>query len=285
MDAQKKLTVSIAGSGNVGSFLATELFNAGCVIRQIFSRKLENAQKLAEKVGAEPIDAISFIDLNIQLLIVALPDKVIPEFCKALKKSQTESEGLTGDIIYINPDLCVASTAGSVMLSELSQYFSHCGVLYPLQSFTMKTKPDARNIPFCLEGTDSETNNKLMSVALLISNDVRFVNSEQRLILHMAAVFVSNFSNHLFAIANRIIQQSDLEFNILWPLIYETVNRLRECKPEEVQTGPAVRNDSQTIEKHLVLLDHYDNKNFKKIYELISRSILEISTKHPGSDL
>lgn len=284
MNAQKKLTVSIAGSGNVGSFLAIELFKAGCVIGQVFSRTLENAQKLAFRVNAEPIDRIDSIDFNIHLLIIALPDKIIPGFCEELSNIASGREGATGGVIDANPDIFIASTAGSVMLSEFSQYFNHCGVLYPLQSFTLMTQPDAKIVPFCIEGTDEQIKSLLTRTALLISNDVRFVNSEQRLILHMAAVFASNFSNHLFAIAGSIIKQNDLDFNILWPLINETVGRLKECKPEEVQTGPAIRNDIQTMEKHLEQLDGYGNENFKLIYELISRSIYQMSTKHAGED-
>lgn len=282
MDAQKKLTVSIAGSGNVGSFLAVELFKAGCVIRQVFSRYQENAQSLAVKVDAEPIDRIDSIDFNIHLLIIALPDKVITGFCEALSKVASIREGVTRSVIDSNPDICIASTSGSVMLSEFSQYFNHCGVLYPLQSFTMLTQPDAKIIPFCIEGTDEQIQTLLTRTALLISDDVRFINSEQRLILHMAAVFVSNFTNHLFSISNNIIKQTNLNFNILWPLINETVSRLKEYKPEEVQTGPAIRNDIQTIEKHLALLDGYNNDNYKKIYERISESILQMSTKKTG---
>lgn len=284
MDAQKKLTVSIAGSGNVGSFLATELFKAGCVIRQVFSRTHENAQKLASKVDAEPIVKIDSIDFNIHLLIIALPDKVIPGFCEVLSKVTSVREGVTRSVVDPNPDICIASTAGSVMLSEFSQYFNHCGVLYPLQSFTLMTQPDAKIVPFCIEGTDEQIKSLLTKTALLISDDVRFINSEQRLILHMAAVFASNFSNHLLAIASSIIRQNNLDFNILWPLINETVGRLKECKPEEVQTGPAIRNDIQTMEKHLELLDGYRNENFKLIYEIISRSIYQMSTKHAGED-
>src|SRR5512133_345250 len=134
MNAQNKPTVSFAGSGNVGSFLAVELFKAGCTIKQVYSRTLENAKILAEKVDAEPIDRLDLINIDIQLLIVALPDKVIPEFCATLSNELSTRNSVNGITEYVKPELWVASTAGSVMLDEFKLYFFNSGVLYPLQS-------------------------------------------------------------------------------------------------------------------------------------------------------
>lgn len=279
MEAQNKHTISFAGSGNVGSFLSVELFKAGCSIKQIFSRTLENAQILADKVNAEPIANIDLIDDKIDLLIVALPDRIIPEFCKNLNTALAKRREAGETNGHDKPLLNVASTAGSVLLSEFSFPFILNGVLYPLQSFTMSTKPSVNNIPFCIEAEDGRLNILLKHIAAIISDDVREVNSQQRLKLHLAAVYSSNFSNHLFAIAHKIIQQSNLDFNILWPLLSETVNRLKECNPEDVQTGPAIRNDMQTIEKHIELLSKYENEYFGRIYQLMSESIQIMSTK------
>ncbi len=279
MKAQHKFTISLAGSGNVGSFLAAELFNAGCTIRQIFSRTLDNARKLAYKVQAEPISDIDSLDDNIDLLIVALPDRIIPEFCQGLNSVLSKREASSEAGGHNKPLLCVASTAGSVSLNEFRFPLLLNGVLYPLQSFTMSTKPFVKDIPFCVEADDDRLKIFLKQIAALISEDVREINSEQRLSLHLAAVYSSNFSNHLFAIAHKIIRHSNLDFSILWPLINETINRLREFDPEDVQTGPAIRNDIQTIEKHLELLANFDDEYIKRIYQLISESIYNTSQK------
>jgi predicted short-subunit dehydrogenase-like oxidoreductase (DUF2520 family) len=253
------LYLSIAGAGNVGSYLAIELFKAGCTIRQVLNRTIEKAEKLAQKVDANAIDNPESINPDIDVLILALPDREIVEFCRKAA------------IIF--PDVILASTAGSVEISQLIEVNSNCGVLYPLQSFTVKTHPTPSIIPFCIEGATTEIANKLTKIASLISNDVREISSDKRLLLHLSAVFASNFSNHMMAKAYEIIRRSGLEFDILWPLVNETVSRLRSYEPLEMQTGPAIRNDRITIEKHLDMLKSYDDEMMCKLYSLISESI------------
>ncbi len=312
MKAHEKITLSLAGSGNVGSFLAGELFKAGVQIKQIFSRTLANAQALANKVDAEAIDSIESIDTDVDLLIIALPDHVIPEFSKVLasrlsgnseffghsgksesssnsafdhsdnseSSDSTESFHHTDNSETVNKTkLLVASTSGSVHINEISRYFSKCGVLYPLQSFTLKTNPDPHTVPFCIEATDVETAGLLKHLASMISKDVRDVDSNQRILIHMAAVFASNFTNHMMAIAEDVIDKAEQNFDILRPLINETVERLAKFSPSEVQTGPAVRNDKETLDKHIELLGSIAKKEFSEIYSLISESILKKKNK------
>ncbi len=330
MKAHEKITVSLAGSGNVGSFLAGELFKAGVQIKQIYSRTLANAQALATKVNAEAIDSIESIDTDVDLLIIALPDHVIPEFSKILSsiyfakaepdiesqvdKAKSENHnsdakadnavadssgsdkplrGTSGSEMPVagtsgtempvagtsGSNLLVASTSGSVHINEISKYFTKCGVLYPLQSFTLKTNPDPHTVPFCIEATDWETAELLRHLASLISKDVRDVDSDQRILIHMAAVFASNFTNHMIAIAEDVINKAEQNFDILRPLITETIDRLSKFSPSEVQTGPAVRDDKETLDKHIELLGSLAKKELSDIYSLISESILKKKNK------
>lgn len=266
MESQQKLTLSIAGSGNVGSFLATELFNAGFTIRQIYSRTLANAEKLALKVNAQAVDSSTLITDNIDLLVIALPDNIIPIFCEELSKSQPASS------------LKIATTAGSVSLNEIKRYFDNCGVIYPLQSITKITRPDVKSIPFCLEGTNELIKSLLVRIASAITDDIRDINSEQRLLIHLAAVFASNFTNHLIAIADDIISKGGIDRNILWPLINETVSRLKNNNPLDIQTGPAKRNDTETMAKHMELIRKIETESIGSIYKIISNNIAIMST-------
>jgi predicted short-subunit dehydrogenase-like oxidoreductase (DUF2520 family) len=266
MEAQQKLTLSIAGSGNVGSFLATELFNAGFTIRQIYSRTLANAEKLALKVNAQAVDSSTLITDNIDLLVIALPDNIIPIFCEELSKSKPASS------------LKIATTAGSVSLNEIKRYFNNCGVIYPLQSITKITRPDVKSIPFCLEGTNELIKSLLVRIASAITDDIRDINSEQRLLIHLAAVFASNFTNHLIAIADDIISKGGIDRNILWPLINETVSRLKNNNPLDIQTGPAKRNDTETMAKHMELIRKIETESIGSIYKIISNNIAIMST-------
>lgn len=262
MQKHSDITISIAGSGNVASFLAVELYQKGFVIRQIYSRTLGNAKLLAKQVNAEATDHVAGIETDISLLIVALPDRIIAEFAKALSE--------------LHPDcsLKVAYTAGSVSLSEISPYLRNCGVLYPLQSITLLRKPDPKNIPFCIEGTNDLITDFLTKIAGTMSKDVRLIDSDQRRTIHLAAVFACNFSNHMMAIAEDILSKENVDFNILRPLIHETITRLETQRPKAMQTGPAARDDQETIRKHLEMLK--DKAEVQQLYALITENIIRM---------
>lgn len=263
MALHSNLSVTIAGAGNVGSFLAVELFKSGCTITRIYSRTEKHAVELAAKVNSVAITDPGEFDFGTDLIILALPDKVIVDFCRQLSEYPGIKKG--------NP--VIVSTAGSVELSELSNIYPDSGVLYPLQTFTKVTNPRAEKIPFCIEGSNPRVEQLLESAAAMISRDVRYITSGQRLVIHLAAVFACNFSNHMIAMADRIIEKANLDPGILMPLINETFSRLRENKPFNVQTGPAVRNDLNTISKHTRLLEEMDESALKSVYTLISENI------------
>lgn len=260
MQKHSDITISIAGSGNVASFLAVELYKKGFVIRQVYSRTLGNAKLLAKQVNAEATDHVAGIKTDVSLLIVALPDHVISEFAKSLSD--------------IHPDcsLKVAYTAGSVPLSDVSLYFRNCGVLYPLQSITLLRRPDPENIPFCIEGTNDLITDFLIKIAETMSKDIRLIDSDQRRTIHLAAVFACNFSNHMMVIAEDILSKENVDFSILRPLIHETITRLETLRPIDMQTGPAARDDQETIRKHLEMLK--DKAEVRQLYALITENII-----------
>lgn len=271
MNPIQNFTISIAGAGNLGSYLAVEFFNAGCVISQIFNRTLQTADSLAKKVDAEAIDSIESFNADVDFLIIALPDRIIPEFLSELGRQKIFKDSKT---IFL-------STAGAVHIKDLGNSgVTNFGVLYPLQSFTKKTRPSVEIIPFCIEGGNNQTIEKSRKLASLISRDVRMVDSDQRILLHLAAVFACNFTNHMIALADEIIARVDTNRNILDPLVNETIQRLKSFTPEEMQTGPAVRNDSVTIEKHKKLLEDLGYHNLTALYSAISESISTLRFKN-----
>ncbi|MGE5316776.1 MAG: Rossmann-like and DUF2520 domain-containing protein [Chloroflexota bacterium] len=267
MDSLHKFSVIIAGAGNVGSFLAVELFNAGCTISRVYSRTLMHANKLAENVNSVGIDDIDRLQLTADFLIIALPDRVIPVFLKQLHDSGKLD----------NSSIVILSTAGSIHIDELKSVYHNSGVLYPLQSFTKLTRPVPEIIPFCIEGSSEQVTTKIANLAALITNQIKAVNSQQRIILHLAAVFACNFTNHMIALADTILQKAELDAEILKPLINETILRLNDHLPAEMQTGPAVRNDSTTIEKHIKLLEELGYSDLCLIYKQISQSISKLN--------
>jgi predicted short-subunit dehydrogenase-like oxidoreductase (DUF2520 family) len=262
-------TVSIAGSGNVGSFMAIELHSAGFIIKQIYSRRLEHAEDLALKVKARAVNDVTDIDPEIDLLVLALPDRVILDF--------------VGELSFKNNTVILASTAGALDLRDIQKLHGKSGVIYPLQSFTRYRHPEPSIIPFCIEGVTPEITQSLVRVAESISNDVRTVDSQHRKVLHLAAVFACNFTNHILAISETILEKANLNSDILLPLVNETVGRLNDHRAIDMQTGPAVRNDWNTIEKHLELIG--DDENTKKIYQLITDNIILLNKLKSNDEL
>jgi len=166
----------------------------------------------------------------------------------------------------------VVHTAGSVPLESLSEHVNY-GIFYPLQTFTKGKKLDFKTIPFCLEASNNSNLSLLKTVANSISNEVYEISSEQRKTLHIAAIFANNFSNYMYYISQTICEEKQIPFNILKPLIKETANKIEHMPPLNAQTGPAKRNDTETINKHI---NQIENTDYKKVYSLLSKQILKI---------
>ena len=163
----------------------------------------------------------------------------------------------------------VVHTSGAASLDVLDTK-NRKGVFYPLQTFSKNKEIDFSIIPLCLEAENTFDFRVLETVAKSISNAVFAINSDQRKALHVAAVFVNNFTNHLYHIGKEICGEHQVPFEILRPLIQETAEKINTLDPVDAQTGPAKRNDNNTIAAHL---DYLTNENQKNIYKLITQSI------------
>ena len=170
-------------------------------------------------------------------------------------------------------DKLVVHTSGSLSLSVLEPYSKNAGVLYPLQTFSKNRAIDFSEIPIFVEA-DSELNEKtLQTFAGAISKKVSILNSDKRKSLHIAAVFACNFVNHMYSLASGYLEEQDIPFEVLHPLIEETARKAREMSPKDAQTGPAVRFDENIINDHLERLQEFPE--LKALYNSISRSIFE----------
>lgn len=245
------INLVLLGSGNV----ATHLYKAFSASKEIQVKQVYNhsAESLGFFEGHTPVTTSlsELVDADIYLL--ALKDDVIPEIAKQLQNAK----GL------------VAHTSGAVSLEAISQC-KRAGVFYPLQTFSKNKEVNYMEIPFCLEAKDSKDLELLKSLAGEISGKAYEISSEQRKKLHLSAVFVCNFVNHLYSIGEQICKDNNIPFEILQPLIKETAEKISTSSPAEVQTGPAIRNDRSTIDAHLKLLSSEENK---EIYQLLTKAI------------
>lgn len=166
-------------------------------------------------------------------------------------------------------DRLVVHTSGGTPITTLNDKNKR-GVFYPLQTFSTTSDLDFNTIPICIEATAKKDEVLLEKLANTVSNTVNTITSKQRSTLHLAAVVVNNFTNHLFSIGNDICKEHHLPFDLLLPLINETTNKINRIAPNQAQTGPAMRNDSNTIDRHL---DQLTNKNHKELYKSLTQSI------------
>lgn len=249
------MDIVILGSGNVAAVLGRKFKAAGHTILQIVSRNASIASKLAYEWDTESTNYSSIINRNADVYIIAVSDDAIDDVVADLQL----------------PNKVVAHTAASVSKDVLKNVSQHYGVFYPLQSLNKESTalPEA---PIFFDGSDELTKKKLEALANSISpQHVSQANDDARMKLHVAAVFVNNFTNHLYAIAESYCRKEGIHFKELLPLIEETVSRLKDISPLTSQTGPAVRNDDETLQKHLSLLEAHPE--MKKIYEFLSSSI------------
>ncbi len=248
------MKIVFLGSGNVATQLALAFKQAGQQVSQVWSRNQANASELAEKLGSGATDDLSALDRSANLYLIAIKDEAIMELVPAL-------EGLDG---------VVAHTSGATSIEMLKSLQAY-GVFYPLQTFSKQKALDLSSTPMCLEASSPEVMIVLEQAAKTISSASYPVDSNHRKILHLAAVFACNFSNHLYQMGYSILQQHGLDFALLKPLIMETAFKVQEALPYEVQTGPAIRNDIATMEKHSDLLK--DRPELQEIYKTLSNSI------------
>jgi predicted short-subunit dehydrogenase-like oxidoreductase (DUF2520 family) len=249
------MDIVIIGSGNVAAVLGRKFKAAGHSILQIYSRNAESASHLAYEWDTESTNYKSTINRNAEVYIIAVNDDAIDEVAQD----------------FYLPDKVVAHTAAAVSMDILKNITSHYGVFYPLQSLR-KEMPDLPDIPVFFDGSDEIARKKLETLARSIApNHVTLATDDARLKLHVAAVFVSNFTNHLYDLAEDYCRKEGLDFKELLPLIEETALRLKNVSAAAAQTGPAVRHDSDTIHKHLQLLK--DHPRMKNLYVLLTESI------------
>jgi len=248
------MQVVIIGSGNTASILSKLLLANGFKINQVISRNLKHAEILANALNCPASDFSSPMDETADIYLIAVSDKIIHEVFNYIPKNNK----------------LILHTAGSVSINVLENVSNQFGVLYPLQSLR-KEIDVIPEIPFLIDGNNEAVVEMIMQIGKKISKQVAIANDEMRLKLHLSAVMVNNFTNHLYTMAADYCKKEQLEFDLLKPLIFETANRLKNVQPNEVQTGPAIRNDSDTIEHHEILLENYPE--LKEMYTYFTKQI------------
>ncbi len=248
-------TAVLLGTGNVATHLLPALLKSGIRVLMIYGRsQITSVESLTGTTIPYTTDW-SQLPSNADIYIYAVSDTALPELL---------ARELAPEALHVH-------TAGSVGLDVFPVHKPRCGVLYPLQTFSKNKPLNFKEVPLFVEGSTLQVSTELMQLAKALSERVNEATSAQRRQLHLAAVFACNFVNHLYVIANELVQSSDLPFDVLQPLIAETASKIEYLSPHEAQTGPALRRDTSVMEKHLALLS--DHPRYREIYQLLSESI------------
>ncbi len=250
------------GAGNVASHLGMALVGQGIRVVELYNRTPERGRDLAARLGAAYIGDISAVSRSADLYIFAVADNAIAPLAALLKLD----------------DNLVVHTSGTMEMELLSQASGSFGVFYPLQTFSTSRSAGFRGIPVCLEANRVSGRLQLEELARKVTDNVYFIDSDQRKRLHVAAVFASNFTNFMNTVAEELLGSQGITFDLLKPLIAQTAENVKHGHPFHFQTGPAYRGDQQVLDKHRELLK--DHPDYLEIYNVISRNIIKYKTEN-----
>jgi predicted short-subunit dehydrogenase-like oxidoreductase (DUF2520 family) len=252
----KQFNLSFIGAGRVAGALCMKMFYSGFRIIRIASNSESDGKPLSINCNAAWSPVLSF-NAETDIIIVAVPDHRLEEVLSQLECAESS---------------IVAHTAGSYGLEIFPAKIKRKGVFYPLQTFSKGRETDFSQLPFLIEASDEKSSESLGILAEHIGGKTYFVDSDYRKIIHLSAVFVNNFTNFMLTAGKEISLKAELPFNILEPLIKETISKALNNGPELSQTGPAVRNDHNTIEKHVELLSF--SPDLQNLYREVTKAII-----------
>ncbi|MGJ8550084.1 Rossmann-like and DUF2520 domain-containing protein [Winogradskyella wichelsiae] len=245
------ISVVLLGAGNVATHLYKAFSNAENIsIIQWYNRTRSSISSYANEVAiTDSLEELKEADIY----IIAVSDDSIAEFSTTLPFK----------------DRFVVHTSGSVAMHDIDKK-NEIGVFYPLQTFSKNADINFAEVPICIEVYEKENLQLLKDLAKAVNCKPHKITTEQRQTLHLAAVFVNNFTNQMYRIGHEICETKNIEFNILHPLIEETAKKIQEMSPFMAQTGPAKRNDKKTIKRQLKLIEKEEHES---IYKLLTSSI------------
>jgi predicted short-subunit dehydrogenase-like oxidoreductase (DUF2520 family) len=251
METQK---IVILGCGNVASYFADRFMLMNHTIIQVYHPDLQKAAAFAKPYQAQSIAILSEINKDVDMYFIAVKDSAIEAIADEISK-------VKGIVVH---------TSGAVKIDALNKH-ARAAVFYPLQTFTKGIKTANQDFPLLIESKEKADEKYLEQLGVSMGLQVHFINSNQRTEIHLAAVFAANFSNHCIKIAFDLMASDHHTPEMLLPLIKESIHKLNYITPAKAQTGPAIRHDDVTIEKHLNMLNN--DASLKLLYELLTKNI------------
>ncbi len=251
------MDIVIIGAGNVATHIARSLVACGVVPRQIWSRTMESALQLAGECDCQAVSDWDSVVVDADIYVVAVVDNKL--------------ESVVAELGHRIRNGVVVHTAGSMSISVFDGHCRRYGVFYPMQTFSKSKKVNFHRIPCFVEASSPEVLLVVKTFAGMLSQYVYEMSSADRQWLHVAAVFSCNFANACYCMADKVLRSHGLDFSVMLPLVEETTKKLSVLRPDEAQTGPAVRGDLNVMERHLRMLG--SQSELGRIYSLMSEYI------------
>jgi predicted short-subunit dehydrogenase-like oxidoreductase (DUF2520 family) len=255
IESSDSYNIVIIGAGNVATHISRHFFTQGHRVQCVYSREPESAEKLADELGTLGTSDPDLVPVEADFFFLCVPDSAVMDVVRRFR----DRKG-----IWIH-------TAGALSMELFHGIVEDFGVLYPLQSLSKERKIRIGHIPFLVEGSSPLVLELIKNLACSISEKVVEADFRTRLLVHLAAVFANNFSNHMVYVAQQILEEAELDPSLLEPLLEETFQKLKELEAYAAQTGPAVRGDRESMNKHVELLKAHPE--WEKLYTFISRDI------------
>ena len=254
------MRITLIGAGRVATQLALALHTQHQIV-QVYSRNLQHAQRVADKVHTQAIDQVEQLNSQTDLVIIAVSDQAIEPIIQSIK-------------VYL-PQCLIVHTSGSTALSIIEHHHKRAGVFYPLQTFSFEREVNWSETPLFVEASQQQDVELLTTLANSLSNNVYQYSSKQRQTLHLAAVFACNFSNYCYDMAQQIVDAEQVDFSLLYPLMLETAEKATHNNPQQMQTGPAMRGDQNILNLHTQLLAASHRADLAQVYALMSEGIFK----------
>jgi predicted short-subunit dehydrogenase-like oxidoreductase (DUF2520 family) len=249
------------GAGRLAHQLMPQLEDAGGRVLEIYNRTLFGATSLARVFSAAAIQTeITKIHPGADLYFITVSDDAIADVCSQLS--------------YLENDHSIFVHSSGIQPLDILP-FKRRGIFYPLQTFSHEHQVDWRNTPLLITAETNEIEHRLMALAKSISDLVYSISDKEKAVLHLGAVFANNFVNHMLTLSEHICKEHGVSFEILKPIIRETIEKALDVGPSKSQTGPAIRGDQHTIEKHMKMLA--EDQNQAEVYRVITESIMRFN--------
>jgi predicted short-subunit dehydrogenase-like oxidoreductase (DUF2520 family) len=249
--------IVLVGAGNMATAIACALKEGGNPPVAVWSRTLESASQLGNRVGCAFTNDLASLPAA-DIIIISVADNALRD--------------VAASVAHNFPGALLLHTAGSIPMDALRDAgATKYGVLYPMQTVNKNSVTSLRNITTFIEGCNDDVTGLIRKTASFISDKVVYATSEQRSSLHVAAVFACNFPNAVYNMAYELMQRNGLPFDAMLPLIDEAARKVHRMSPLEAQTGPARRGDNNVMNAHKSMLDD----ELANIYETLSNYIMK----------